>query len=158
MNTRHLQLRKLINEVVLDFIKEGKMPLISNVFRETLSRVNGHVVGSPLCVPDLIRHREPTDPIKYNAIFTNAVKDISLLYDIVKDQLYHIVQDMDYQMTWRSRMKAKIKKLQSDIDAVDTMPPYVHTEHFATLEDINLTSSNAYVNVLEDCVTLMENI
>lgn len=158
MNTRQLQLRKTINEVVLDFIKSGKMPLISNVFRETLKRINNHLVGSPKTVPSLIRYREPTDPTKYNEIFTNTVDDISLLYDMVKDQLYRVVESIDYQMTWRSRMKAKIKKLNADIEAVDTMPPYAYTEHFATMENIDLDNSTAYINVLEDKVTFHENI
>lgn len=133
MDTRSAQLSVMINEVISDFIHGGQIPLISNVFREVIRRLKGHTLGTPFAVPDTVKYNSPTNPEKYNKLFEGAVEDINLLYNLITDQLRRLVTDMDYMMTWRSRVKSKIKQLHSDIIGTNAGPPFSYHNNFSNL-------------------------
>lgn len=157
MNTNNIQIVKTLDSVIRDIIRSGNKPLVTNVIKECAKRFKGSIPGYPWSIPDIIQHHEATNPERYNKFFRNAVNDIKLLYDMVTDQLHRMVLDMDYQLTWRSRIKSKLRRLDSLINQINTEGSNIFYENFADLTNINNDTLTAYVNLPEDLVTLPEN-
>ncbi len=157
MNTRYLQLTKIIDQVIAEFIRNGIFPYASQVMSKTLAHIGDHAIGAPTCAISNVKYGSITDPYKYNALFSTAVDDIKLLYDMIVDQIRRVVTDMDYQLTWRSRIKTSIKKLESDIRTISAQPPYIYREDFADLSNLYMQHTSAYINCMENIATFKED-
>jgi len=154
MNTRQMQIYKLSNDVLIEFITNGTYPLAGHVIKEVLRRASGRVIGTPFTLYRHIKYREPTDANKYYSFFSEASDDIELLYNMLADTIRRLIIDMDYQLTWRARVINKVRETERALNTISN--GYVFTEHFNNMRDIDVSDTTAFVNLKESAVTLPE--
>jgi len=160
MNIKNIQSQKILKKILQKELKSGVNPTDETLAYLFKKKTKGKIMGMPFTELKEIKERERSDSKKYNAMLDETEDDLGTLFQSLNKQNKDIINNFAIQENEKIKLLANIQFLKNEIYKLLTVSsksnPYIYnlSENFSSLVNIDLSKTDAFINLQEKNVSL----
>lgn len=161
MNISTVQKRKFLNNIYKLYYSSGKRPTEQDIRSEFNKYFNLNKLGQPISIDySLLQSINVTDVDVLNELMANTLLNLEVLYDCILEnnqESFYVVNTLNNKL---ENLRNKRKLLEDKVDELIFVNNnsdgyfYSYLEGFSSLDNIDMTSTTAYVDVLNGQVSI----